>query len=115
MVGGGVVKKSAEAGHRSPVLSIRGSRFHLTKPGSKRLGRIPQPSRRKQRKARLYLRSQGVPERRLRCFWRTTGRASHHEPGEQNVSILRLFLAEQREQQASCQLTLLDVILVHCR
>jgi hypothetical protein len=110
-----VVKKMRKLAtdHRSCRFEAHG--FILRNLVARDPAESPQPSRRKQRKERLYLRSQGVPERRLRCFWRTTGRASHHEPGEQNVSILRLFLAELRDQQASCQLTLLDVILVHCR
>ncbi len=34
---------------------------------------------------------------------RPCGRASYHEPGGQKVRILRIFLAELRDQQASCQ------------
>src|ERR671913_2581308 len=52
----------------------------------------------KERKERLHLRSRRVLKRCLRCSRWPTGRASYYESSRQKVRILRLFLAELRDQ-----------------
>ena len=55
-------------------------------------------SEHKERLERVHLRSGRALKRYLRCSLWPTGRASYYESSRQKVRILRLFLAELRDQ-----------------